>query len=375
MKYLLPGGGVSQVHGARSPVPHRLPHFATPRSVCHLATLFAGAYPLCRPPNAWLPGVPALLGLCYWLVATGTPMGWRGGCLAAGLVRGSVRHHCLGWCTALSVCARRSRLVKRAMPVPLLVAPPPLAVPPSCPSRRWWRVAPSGCSLFSPAGTPFHVVCAFRELRPVALLVRAACLLCVCVLALVGWSCSPSFRCLLARALCEVPSQDAGRAVLGGSCPSAFPARVPCSACHWWGGACGGVLESPFGFPGGVEGCPEFGTLPPLMVFPPGRRPGPAALVSSGAGIAGRGACHQTHSARSYGLTLRCAGSWRSPWGGTSCLPEGCPGLDTRPPPTVRPWGVRTGPAALFLWARGVRAWGPLTNATGHALESLLWAL
>ena len=35
-------------------------------------------------------------------------MGWRGGCLAAGLVRGSVRHYCLGGCSALFVCARRS---------------------------------------------------------------------------------------------------------------------------------------------------------------------------------------------------------------------------------------------------------------------------
>ena len=59
MTHLLPGGGVPRVRGARSPVPPRLPHFATPWSVCHLATVVAGAYPPRRPPDAWSPGVPA----------------------------------------------------------------------------------------------------------------------------------------------------------------------------------------------------------------------------------------------------------------------------------------------------------------------------
>ena len=76
-----------------------------------LFTKAAGAYPLRRPPNAWSLGVPAPPRLCYWLVTSGTPMGWRGGCLSAGLVLGSVCHYCLvGW-SALFVCARRSRQV------------------------------------------------------------------------------------------------------------------------------------------------------------------------------------------------------------------------------------------------------------------------
>ena len=112
MTHLLPGGAVLRVHGAQSPVPPWLPLFATPRSVRHLATLAAVAYPLRRPPNAWLPGPPAPPGPCFWLVASGTPMGRRGGCLAAGLVRGSVRHYCLGGCSALFVCARRWRQVR-----------------------------------------------------------------------------------------------------------------------------------------------------------------------------------------------------------------------------------------------------------------------
>ena len=80
--HLLPGGGVPRVHRAWSPVPPRLPRFATPRSVLQSAAVAAGAYPLRRPPNAWSPGAPALPGPCYWLVASGTPLGWRGGCLA-----------------------------------------------------------------------------------------------------------------------------------------------------------------------------------------------------------------------------------------------------------------------------------------------------
>ena len=110
MTHFLPGGGVPRIHGARSPVPPRLPLLATCRSVHHLATVAAGAYPLRCPPNASSPGVPAPPGPCYWLVGSGTP--W--GCLAAGLVRGSAGHYCLGGCSALFVCAQRSRHVSGA---------------------------------------------------------------------------------------------------------------------------------------------------------------------------------------------------------------------------------------------------------------------
>ena len=108
---LLPGGGVPRVHGARSPVPPRLPHFAAPRSVRHLATVVAGAYPIRRPPDLWLPGLPAPPGPCYWLVASGTPMGCRRRAQAAGLVRSTVCYYCLRGCSALVVCARRLREV------------------------------------------------------------------------------------------------------------------------------------------------------------------------------------------------------------------------------------------------------------------------
>ena len=50
--------------------------------------------------------------------------------------------------------------------------------------RCVWRAIPSRCPLPSLAGTPFHAVCAFRELGPVALLVFPACPLRVCALPL-----------------------------------------------------------------------------------------------------------------------------------------------------------------------------------------------
>ena len=50
--------------------------------------------------------------------------------------------------------------------------------------RCVWQAVQSGCPLPSFAGTPFHAVCAFRELGPVALLVVSACSLRVCALAL-----------------------------------------------------------------------------------------------------------------------------------------------------------------------------------------------
>ena len=102
--------------------------------------------------------------------------------------------------------------------------------------RCVWQAVPSGCLLPSLAGTPFHAVCAFRALGPVALLVVPACPLRVCALALPrrplltllgGVACAPR----------AVPALGAGRAVPRGPCPSACPAPVPCSVWRAWGGA------------------------------------------------------------------------------------------------------------------------------------------
>ena len=102
--------------------------------------------------------------------------------------------------------------------------------------RCVWRAVLSGCLLPSLAGTPFHAVCVFRELGPVALLVVPACPLRVFALALPrrplppplgGVACAPR----------AVPALGTGRAVPRGPCPSACPAPVPCSVWRAWGEA------------------------------------------------------------------------------------------------------------------------------------------
>ena len=253
--HLLPGGGVPRVHKARSPVP---PHCATPRSVHQFASVAAGAYPRRRPPNAWSPGVPALPGPCRWLVASGIPVGLRGGCLALGLVRGAVRHYCLGGCSALVMCARRSQPVRGGWGRCRVLCLPRFPLP----ARRflrcvWWAI-PSGCSLSSLAGTPFHAVCAFRGLGPLALLVFPACPLCVCALALSRRPCPPPlpgsvWRAHLARSPCGAlvgpsnwspPLRVSCLGPLlrlacfgGGGCPVPFPPTWLGAARSPWGGS------------------------------------------------------------------------------------------------------------------------------------------
>ena len=123
--------------------------------------------------------------------------------------------------------------------------------------RCVWRAVPSGCPLPSFAGTPFHAVCAFRGLGPVALLVVPACPFRVCALALPRRPCPP----LLGGVACApraVPALGAGRAVPRGPCPSACPAPVPCSVWRAWGG--GGPVPVPpylaWGFGGGGRASP-----------------------------------------------------------------------------------------------------------------------
>ena len=100
------------------------------------------------------------------------------------LGRSAICHYCLDGCSALVVCARRSRLVWGASDRYLVSCLPrfPLSAPRVLRCVR--RAVPSGCPLPSLAGTPFHAACAFRGLGRVALLVFPACPLCVCALAL-----------------------------------------------------------------------------------------------------------------------------------------------------------------------------------------------
>ena len=46
----------------------------------------------------------------------------------------------------------------------------------------------------------------------------------------------------------------------------------------------------------------------------------------------------------------------------------------SHPRPLVR-WGVRPGPTTHWLWVRGVRAWGPVTNPTTRSCELALRAV
>ena len=250
MTHLLPGGRVARVHWARTPVPPCLPHFATPRSVCYLACRQAITHYIallelmlgclgCRRCRARATGL---------LPVVPTDMGWRGGCLAAELVHDALHHNFLGGCSALLVCSWRSRQVREAGPVaPLVLFPPP---PPPL-------VQVAGCPLrvFFVHACWYAISCAFRELGPVALPVRAACPLRGCALALPRCQPPPPpfLRTHLARSTRRVPVgpfhvvRAPPRFPLGSLAPPAKRgegmARSPCSSsCLWgvcfhWGGS------------------------------------------------------------------------------------------------------------------------------------------
>ena len=59
--------------------------------------------------------------------------------------------------------------------------------------------------------------------------------------------------------------------------------------------------------------------------------------------------------------------------GSTSCLGVRSWALSHPRPPFF--WGVRPEPTTHWLWVRGVRAWGPVTNSTARALACWLGAL
>ena len=133
-----------------------------------------------------------------------------------------------------------------------------------------------------------------------------------------------------------------------------------------------GAVGAAQGGPGGgggtschFEGSLGSGTLPhPTAVLGAGGQ-GPLPIFR------GRGGCGCGDPSPTPLRTLLRAGS--ALWGrheGTRevalCLREGCPGLGTLAPPTARPCGRQPGPAACFLWAQGLRAWGAETNPTAQ---------
>ena len=175
--------------------------------------------------------------------------------------------------------------------------------------RCVWRAVPSGCPLPSLAGTPFHAVCAFRALGPVALPVVPTCPFRVCALALSRCPLPPPLGGV-ARASRVVPELGAGRAVPRGPCPFACPAPVPCSVWRAWGG--GGPVPVPPYLAGGCGG---------------GGRASPGG-----------------------GAFYRCVGRLGS------CAP---------PPPTARPLGGLSGSAIHVLWARACGCGGPALSLWG----------
>ena len=264
-----------------------------------------------------------------------------------GLVRGAMHQYCLGGCSALVVCMRRSRPVRggwgrcRVLCLPRFPLPAPRFL------RCVWWVVLSGCPLSSLADTRFHAVCAFRGLGPVALLVFPACPLCVCALSRRPPPPLPGlvWRAHLAR--------SRSWALVGPLHSVRAPPRVLPQFC------------APFGLLGGGAARSRF-PLPCLGLHAP---------RGVGAGVGTR---HQPHRARSCELALRaglarCRGGTRAPGGGASCLGAGRPGSGALPPPTTCPFGRAAG--AQYPLAVGAGDAGQGTRHQPHSARSCQLAL
>ena len=227
----------------------------------------------------------------------------------------------------------------------LCLSPFPLPAPrvPRC----VWRAVLSGCPLPSLAGTPFHAVCAFRALGPVALLVVPACPFRVCALALSRCPLPPPLGGV-ACAPRVVPALGAGRAVPRGPCPSACPAPVPCSVWRAWGGAVRSRFPpTSLGVVGMAAGRPWGGCLLPLRAAsgvmrspstdcpPTGRAVGVRDPRVVGAGVRVWSPCSVPSAGTPCGGCALGAGPWRSCAGGRA----GGGGGRAPYPPVVRPGG------------------------------------
>ena len=179
---------------------------------------------------AWSPGVPAPPGPCYWLVTSETPIWLAQRLPSVGLVCGTVCHYCLGGCSALVVCARRSRQVvggwHRCRFPRLFHAPLP------CPALPAFCVAGRSIQVSLILARRYTVPCGLCVPRA-----RSGCpsglprvpFACVCARASAASTPFPPSRAGVARTPRVVPVQGAGRAVPCSSRPSAFPAPVPCA--------------------------------------------------------------------------------------------------------------------------------------------------
>ena len=93
-------------------------------------------------------------------------------------------------------------------------------------------------------------------------------------------------------------------------------------------------------------------------------------------GHAGVGTRHQPHSSHSCERALRAVGAACGCLGGAPLAwVWGVQGRVLSHPRPLVLSGVRQGPTTHWLWVRGVRAWGPVTNPTARALACSLCAL
>ena len=196
--------------------------------------------------------------------------------------------------------------------------------------RCVWRAIPSGCPLPSLAGTPFHAVCAFRELGPVALLVVPACPLGLCALALPRrplppppwvvwrahlarsrhWALVGPFHVVRAPPLVLPRSLAPSGVLVGGRSGPGSPLPgfdcTPCGGCvsrGWWGALPGG------GWPANVVRgvwCQALSLPRPPDLW--GGQPGYRHPCVPGAVGVGVGTQHQFHSVRPCGPVLLAVG-------------------------------------------------------------------
>ena len=279
-------------------------------------------------------------------------MGWRGGCLALGLVRGAMRHYRLGRCSALVVCVygasgRFGGAGARAGCCVFPVSP--------CPPR----VSCAVCGGPSRLGVPYPCSLVRHSMRSVrsAGSVRlpfwfSPRVLCGCVRSRSrGVRAPPPPRVGVARAPRAVPLLGAGRAVQLGPCPSACPASVPCSVWLALGGG-----------PGPVSPYLAWGCALPVgwvQAWGPVTNPTACALASWPCALA-------------WGAVGAVRGR---PGGAPLAWVRGARGRALSHPRPLVLSGVRPGPTTHWLWVRGLRARGPVTNPTARALASWLCGL
>ena len=163
-----------------------------------------------------------------------------------------------------------------------------------------------------------------------------------------------------------------------GRCGNGDPSPTPQRALLRAGFArCGGGMKVPWGAASflGV-GRPGSGALPPRTTRPFRRAAAAHYPLAVGAGAAGVETRHQPNSASSCVLAWRAVGATRGrPGGAPLAWVRGVRGEALSHPRPLVLSGVRPGPTTHWLWVRGLRVWGPVTNPTACAFASWLCAL